>query len=169
MGPGTGIAPFVAFIEHRREQLQREYGESKELSSNIYCFTGAKYRSDMIYLENIEHSWVQQGAGKFPVNMTVALSQEGAKQRANVVMQEKETAKKIVSMLVDEGGYYYCCGDGRMADDANKALIDMISSVQQISRINATNVIRKMREEGRYQLDVWGIMNFFQEGNHLSY
>jgi sulfite reductase alpha subunit-like flavoprotein len=164
VGPGTGLAPFVGFIEHRQETLRLKTLNAPDMtfgkrSGNILCFTSASLKGDLIYTDRIKNEWIQC---QFSVGVLVSLTQEEEKRRVTSVM--KDYATEIVDLLVNKGGYYYCCGDGKMSHDVNNELICMIMAVQGISRINAVAIVQQLRQEGRYQLDIWGTMSFFNDG-----
>merc|ERR1712113_513775 len=54
--------------------------------------------------------------------------------------------------------HYYICGDGRMADAAYDALLLAITKGGHMSRAKAVVFMDSMRAQGRYHLDVWGVI-----------
>lgn len=153
VGPGTGFAPFAGFLDERLSQV----------SSGVTCgmsmvFTGARTYSDMIYLS--ENTVWEQGGN---AHIKVAVSQEGNKERVQAVMTKNSS--EIISILLDQKGYYYCCGDARVADEINLMLVDLICKEKGISKVKASAIVNSLRDEGRVQLDCWGVVSFFSKNS----
>ena len=142
VGPGTGIAPFRAFVEERAETEAK--GES-------WLFFGdQKYNEDFLYqLELQEH--LKEG------NLTrldVAFSRD---QPEKVYVQHKmlESAAEIWTWL-EKGAHFYVCGDAsRMAADVNDALLEIIATQGARSAEEADQYLAALKKEKRYQRDVY--------------
>ena len=76
----------------------------------------------------------------------------------------KTDREEIVNLLIEQGAYMYVCGDSRMADDTSSELTDMIAKTKGVSRLIAKDMLTAVRDDGRYQLDVWGLTQFFSKG-----
>lgn len=153
VGPGTGFAPFAGFLDERA---------ATAVASGDCCallLTGARTSGDAIYLAESE-AWKQQSEGR--VRVLLALSREGAQPaRVPDLMQRPEVAEELVRLLWDQGGYFYVCGDARMSDDVTDALRNVLMAVKGLSKLAAFDEISRLRESGRFQLDVWGVTSFF--------
>ncbi|MGJ8655978.1 MAG: diflavin oxidoreductase [Akkermansiaceae bacterium] len=142
VGPGTGIAPFRAFIEERAEDEAK--GES-------WLFFGdQKYNEDFLYqLEIQDH--LKSGA---LTKLDVAFSRD---QPEKVYVQHKmqEQAAELWAWL-EKGAHFYVCGDAsRMAKDVNDALIDIISTEGKKSTEEAEQYLADLKKAKRYQRDVY--------------
>lgn len=142
VGPGTGIAPFRAFIEERGERGAK--GES-------WLFFGDQhYTYDFLYqLELQEH--LKSGA---LARLDVAFSRD---QPEKVYVQDRmrEKASELYAWL-DSGAHFYVCGDAnRMAGDVHEALLDIVVEHGGKSREEAEEFVAQLKKDGRYQRDVY--------------
>jgi sulfite reductase (NADPH) flavoprotein alpha-component len=142
VGPGTGIAPFRAFVEERAERGAK--GES-------WLFFGdQKYSYDFLYqLEWQDH--LKEG------NLTrleVAFSRD---QPEKIYVQDRmrEQAADLYDWL-QKGAFFYVCGDAeRMARDVHRTLIDIVAAEGRLSEEEAVAYVDQMKKEKRYQRDVY--------------
>ncbi|XP_055007134.1 methionine synthase reductase [Boleophthalmus pectinirostris] len=66
-------------------------------------------------------------------------------------------SKAITSILLQECGYIYVCGDAKnMAKDVNDTLMEMIKTELQVDQLEAMKTLALLREEKRYLQDIWG-------------
>lgn len=142
VGPGTGIAPFRAFIEERAETEAK--GES-------WLFFGdQKYNEDFLYqLEIQDH--LSTGA---LTKLDVAFSRD---QPEKVYVQHKmeEQAAELWAWL-EKGAHFYVCGDAsRMAKDVNDALLNIISTQGGKTADEAAEYLKALKTDKRYQRDVY--------------
>ncbi len=143
VGPGTGIAPFRAFIEERAET--NAPGES-------WLFFGdQRYSYDFLYqLELQDH--IKNGD---LTKLDVAFSRDQPKK---VYVQHKmlEKAEELWDWLDNKGANFYICGDAnRMAVDVHKALIEIIKKQGGKSQDGAEQYLDTLKREKRYQRDVY--------------
>lgn len=144
VGPGTGIAPFRAFLE------QREMDEAE--GRNWLFFGDQSHQTEYYYSEQIEE-WIENG------NLwryTTAWSRDQA-EKIYVQHRMAEHGEEIWNWI-DNGAYFYVCGDkSRMAKDVHKTLIDIAEEYGGLSRDDAVFYVEKrmMREEKRYLRDVY--------------
>ncbi|BCX50170.1 sulfite reductase [NADPH] flavoprotein alpha-component [Haloferula helveola] len=142
VGPGTGIAPFRAFVEHRAETGAK--GDS------WLIFGDQRYTYDFLYqLEWQDH--LSNGALN---RLDVAFSRD---QPEKVYVQDKmrENAAELFAWL-EKGAHFYVCGDAsRMAHDVNEALIGIIEAEGKRSREEAEAYVEGLRKSKRYQRDVY--------------
>ncbi len=142
IGPGTGIAPFRAFVEERAER-----GASGE---NWLIFGDRNFSSDFLYqLEWQRH--LKEGRLQ---RLDVAFSRD---QQHKVYVQDRirEKARDIYAWL-ERGAVIYVCGDAKhMAGDVDKALIAVIAGEAGIGVADAEARLKELRRDGRYQRDVY--------------
>lgn len=142
VGPGTGIAPFRAFVEHRKETGAN--GES-------WLFFGDQhYTQDFLYqLEWQEH--LKDGA---LTRMDVAFSRD---QPEKVYVQDRmrERSRELYDWL-ERGAHFYVCGDAsKMAHDVHEALIDIVAEQGGKDRGEAEAYVEALKKAKRYQRDVY--------------
>tara|TARA_B110001452_G_scaffold233058_1_gene210676 strand:+ start:3331 stop:5136 length:1806 start_codon:yes stop_codon:yes gene_type:complete len=144
VGPGTGIAPFRAFMEQRIH----DGGSGK----NWLFFGDQSEKTEFYYKESIE-SWLDEG---HLYEFTTAWSRD-QEEKIYVQHRLKEHGARIWEWF-ERGAYFYICGDKTyMAKDVHRALIDIAKEHGGMSDDDATHFIEKtmMREEKRYLRDVY--------------
>ena len=142
IGPGTGVAPFRAFVEQRVER-----GAS---GRNWLFFGDRNFSSDFLYqLEWQRH--LKQGN---LARLDVAFSRDQA-QKIYVQDRIRERAREIYEWI-DGGAALYVCGDARrMAGDVHEALVDVIETQAQITHDAAEAKLKELGRDGRYRRDVY--------------
>ena len=142
IGPGTGIAPFRAFLEHR--QALGEKGP-------MWLFFGEQRRiSDFLYEEQF-NAMLKDGT---LAKLDTAFSRDSSKK---VYVQDKmrESGKELYDWL-ERGAYFYVCGDAsRMAKDVETALLDVIAQGSNSTLEHANEYLTEMKKQKRYQRDVY--------------
>jgi sulfite reductase (NADPH) flavoprotein alpha-component len=142
VGPGTGIAPFRAFVEHRA---------ALGSTGKSWLFMGDQhYLYDFLYqLEWQDH--LKSGA---LTRLDAAFSRD---QPEKIYVQQRmaERARDLYAWL-EEGAHFYVCGDAsRMAADVHEALINIVHEQAGISREAAENYVETLKKTKRYQRDVY--------------
>jgi sulfite reductase (NADPH) flavoprotein alpha-component len=141
VGPGTGIAPFRAFVEEREIQ-----GGGK----NWLFFGDQHFTTDFLY----QTEWQQWLKGGVLSRMDVAFSRDQA-QKLYVQHRMLEKGKDLWAWLQD-GAHFYVCGDeSRMAHDVHQALIDIARTQGGLSAEDAEAYVKQLQKDRRYQRDVY--------------
>ena len=142
VGPGTGIAPFRAFLEER--QVKGETGDN-------WLFFGEQRRSlDFLYQEQLE----TMHKSRFLTRLETAFSRDQAK-KVYVQDRMQEHAAELYEWL-ERGAYFYVCGDAtRMAKDVELALLDAIARGSNGTLDHAAEYLANMKKQKRYQRDVY--------------
>ncbi len=141
-GPGTGIAPFRAFLEER----QAAGAQGK----NWLLFGDQKRATDFLYQETLE-GWI---SGGHLTRLDLAFSRD---QEEKIYVQHRmlESAAELWAWL-QEGAHFYVCGDAsRMAKDVDAALHQIAETAGGLSKEAAAEYIKKLKSEKRYQRDVY--------------
>jgi sulfite reductase (NADPH) flavoprotein alpha-component len=142
VGPGTGIAPFRAFLEERRAVGAR---------GKNWLFFGDQYRAtDFLFEDELKQFQKDQVLTR----LDVAFSRD---QDEKIYVQDRmlERARELWDWL-EEGGHFYVCGDAkRMASDVDKALQQVIATQGKLSADAAKAYVANMTKTGRYQRDVY--------------
>ncbi|WP_405234450.1 assimilatory sulfite reductase (NADPH) flavoprotein subunit [Lentisalinibacter salinarum] len=142
IGPGTGVAPFRAFLEHR-EALGAD-------GRNWLFFGDRRFASDFLY----QIEWARFRKRGVLDRMDVAFSRDQA-DKVYVQHRLREHARDLYAWL-EEGAHVYVCGDAtRMAADVHAALIDVIAEAGGRSPEQAGEYLKELRRAGRYQRDVY--------------
>ena len=142
VGPGTGIAPFRAFLQER---------VATGATGRNWLFFGDQHRAtDYLY----EEEWMQwQAQGKL-TRADLAFSRD---QILKVYVQDRmrENAAELWAWL-QGGAHFYVCGDAkRMAKDVDVALHDVIAQQGGLEPAAAADYVKQMKKDKRYQRDVY--------------
>ena len=142
IGPGTGIAPFRAFLHDRMA--------AKASGRNWLFFGHQRSRCDFFY----EDELVPMRSAGFLTRLTLAWSRDG-KEKIYVQHRMREVGRDLWSWLND-GAHIYVCGDAqRMAKDVEAALVDVIAEHGGCSPPDAVKFLADLKAKGRYQADVY--------------
>ena len=142
IGPGTGIAPFRAFLEER--QVRGEKGP------NWLIFGEQRRVSDFLY-EKQFNAMVADGT---LAKLHTAFSRDTSK-KVYVQDRMQENWKDLYDWL-EQGAYFYVCGDAsRMAKDVETALLDCIAKGSNSTLDHAQEYLAEMKKAKRYQRDVY--------------
>jgi sulfite reductase (NADPH) flavoprotein alpha-component len=142
VGPGTGVAPFRAFLQER---------EARAAAGRSWLFFGERnFRSDFLYQVEWQ-KWLEEGVLS---RLDVAFSRDaGGKTYVQNRMQEQ--SRDLFGWL-EEGAHFYVCGDEKaMARDVHEALIRIVEREGARSREAAEDYVRNLAAENRYQRDVY--------------
>lgn len=142
IGPGTGIAPFRAFLEER---------ESRSATGRNWLFFGAQHAAtDYLYREQLE-AWSQSG---LLANLSLAWSRD-SEHKVYVQHLIQEAGAEFFRWLED-GAAIYICGDAtRMAADVEQAILAVIAEHGALDAAAASNYLDQLRAAQRYQRDVY--------------
>jgi sulfite reductase (NADPH) flavoprotein alpha-component len=142
VGPGTGIAPFRAFLEERAATGAK--------GKNWLFFGDQKRSADFLYEEQLT-AWQKSG---FLTRLDLAFSRDQA-EKIYVQTRMLENAAELWSWL-EAGAHFYVCGDAsRMAKDVDAALHTVIEKAGGKSADEAKAYVAKLKSEKRYQRDVY--------------
>jgi sulfite reductase (NADPH) flavoprotein alpha-component len=142
IGPGTGIAPFRSFIEER---------DASGASGRNWLFFGDQhFQSDFLYQTEIQ-SYLQTGA---LTRVDVAFSRDQAEK---VYVQHKVMSKGYeFYQWLEAGASVYLCGTREpMSVDVEDALVQVIREFGNKTTEQAQDYLLQLKEEGRYQKDVY--------------
>ena len=142
IGPGTGIAPFRAFLKDR---------EATNAPGRNWLFFGhQRSATDFYYADELN---AMKDAG-FLTRLSLAWSRDG-KEKFYVQDRMREVGRELWSWLAD-GAHVYVCGDAkRMAKDVERALVDVIAQHGARTTDEAVAFVSELKKKGRFQLDVY--------------
>jgi sulfite reductase (NADPH) flavoprotein alpha-component len=142
VGPGTGIAPFRAFVQDRAAAGAK--------GRNWVFFGDQKRATDFLYEEEWQ-GWLARGQ---LARLDTAFSRD---QEHKVYVQDRlrEHAAELWQWL-QGGAHFYVCGDARrMAKDVDVALHDFVAEQGAMSPAQAVEYVKQMKKDRRYQRDVY--------------
>jgi len=142
IGPGTGVAPFRAFMQDR---------DADGTIGRTWLFFGDQhYTHDFLY----QLEWQDLLARKLLTRMDVAFSRD---QPEKVYVQDRMwDQRRDLHAWMQDGAHLYVCGDqGRMAKDVHATLRDIIADQAAITSEAAEAQLDSMKRSGRYLLDVY--------------
>ncbi|MCX6936411.1 MAG: sulfite reductase subunit alpha [Verrucomicrobia bacterium] len=142
VGPGTGIAPFRAFVQDRIA--------SGATGRNWVFFGDQKSQTDFLYQEE----WEKYLADGKLAHLDLAWSRD---QGTKVYVQDKmRTNAAELWAWIQNGGHFFVCGDAkRMAKDVDQALHDIIAEQGAMPIEKAQEYVKQMKKDKRYQRDVY--------------
>ena len=142
VGPGTGIAPFRAFIQQRDAD-----GAS---GKNWLFFGNPHFTQDFLY----QVEWQKYVKSGLLSKIDLAFSRDQA-QKIYVQDRLREQGAEVYAWL-EQGAHFYVCGDAnRMAKDVQEALLDILVQHGGKSREAAEEYLNELRRAKRYQRDVY--------------
>lgn len=142
VGPGTGIAPFRAFLQER---------DSQEASGENWLFFGnPNFTQDFLYQTEI------QGYKKSGLLNKVSLAfSRDQKDKIYVQHRLAEQGEEVYKWL-EKGAHFYVCGDAtHMAKDVEQALINLVAKYGNKTEEEAKQYVVALRKAKRYQKDVY--------------
>src|ERR1700710_2033175 len=142
IGPGTGIAPFRAFLHDRRS--------TGATGKNWLFFGHQRSDCDFFYADELN---AMKTAGLL-TRMSLAWSRDGDK-KFYVQDRMREVGRELWTWLA-EGANIYICGDAkRMAKDVERALVDIVAQFGARSTDEAISFVADLKKKGRFQQDVY--------------
>ncbi len=139
IGPGTGIAPFRAFLSER---------ESAGASGKNWLFYGDQhFNSDFLYQTELQQ-WMETGVLHA---LDVAFSRD---QKEKIYVQDKirNKADEFFKWL-ENGASLYVCGAKKMSEDVEKTILELIQ--QSGKAEEAESYLAELKSAGRYLKDVY--------------
>jgi sulfite reductase (NADPH) flavoprotein alpha-component len=142
VGPGTGIAPFRAFLQER---------QARGAKGRNWLFFGDQHRrSDFIYEDELG----DMSRDGVLTRLDLAFSRDQA-EKIYVQTRMQQNGKALYQWL-EEGGYFYVCGDAtRMAKDVDDSLHRIVIDEAGISAEAASDYVNRLKREKRYLRDVY--------------
>jgi nitric-oxide synthase len=148
IGPGTGIAPFRGFWQHRLAQVLANKKVGK-----IWLFFGCRTRELDLHKEEKTQMLTKGVLDK----VFLALSREPNVPKTYVQDLALTEAAEIYRILVLEKGHFYVCGDCTMAEHVYQTLRNIIQKYGSMTEQQVEAYILSLRDENRYHEDIFGI------------
>lgn len=142
VGPGTGIAPFRAFLQQREEE--------GATGDNWLLFGDQHFNTDFLY----QSEWLKMREQGLLTRFDVAFSRDQA-EKVYVQDRLREHGQAVFEWL-SQGAHFYVCGDGdRMANDVHATLMEIAHTHGGMDEEAAAAWLRELQQSKRYQRDVY--------------
>jgi sulfite reductase alpha subunit-like flavoprotein len=165
VGPGTGLAPLMGFLQHREMQLRALQASRSGLAEPVAdapieatavhtrLFFGCHDLNDYLYQHELE-TWHEVG---LLTHLDVAFSRMGDEK---IYVQDliAQQSTDLWNVLSQPDCHYYVCGDARMADDVFDVLMSIARTIGGLTHAQAVDFFRRMKAEKRFVADVWGVL-----------
>ncbi|XP_044242923.1 methionine synthase reductase isoform X2 [Ursus arctos] len=154
VGPGTGIAPFIGFLQHR-EKLQEQHPDGH--FGAMWLFFGCRHKDrDYLFREELRH-FHKRG---ILTHLKVCFSRDAPVGEEAPVRYVQDNirlhSEQVARLLLHERGCIYVCGDAKnMAKDVNDTLVEIISKQAGVEKLEAMKTLATLKEEKRYLQDIW--------------
>lgn len=158
VGPGTGVAPFLGFLQHR-EKLMEKAGLTPSDMGETWLYFGCRHqRRDFLYQAELERL---RDRGVL-THLVATFSRD-----SDVVAPASSTPKYVQHRILENGNQVkellthptavlYVCGDAKnMARNVNDALIEVLVKEGEMTKMSAMKYLADLREQKRYLQDVW--------------
>ncbi len=142
VGPGTGVAPFRAFLHERAAQAAK---------GGAWLFFGHQHRATDFFYEEEMTDFLNRG---ILTNLSLAWSRDGAT-KCYVQDKLRESGKEVWDWIA-RGAHFYVCGDAlRMAGDVERAMVDIVAEHSRRDLESARQFVQDLKKGGSYQTDVY--------------
>ncbi len=142
VGPGTGIAPFRAFLQER--------AATRAPGRNWLFFGHQRMASDFFYADELN---AMKAAGHLE-RLSLAWSRDGG-EKFYVQDRMRQNGAELWAWL-QAGAHFYVCGDAkRMAKDVERAMVDIAAEHGKLAAEEAVAFVSGLKKAGRYQADVY--------------
>ena len=151
IGPGTGVSPFIGFLEHREQLLKQN--PTLKLGPAV-LFYGCRYSDkDFLYKEQLSRF---QQTGILTELYTSFSREVGHEDTKYVQHNITKNSDYVMKLVFEEEGAIFICGDAKMMGrDVMNTFIELIQKRDDISKSEAIKVITKLRDNNQYLEDVW--------------
>ncbi|KAH3826136.1 hypothetical protein DPMN_128029 [Dreissena polymorpha] len=151
IGPGTGVAPLIGFLQERAE-LKRKNPEVHH--GEVWLFYGCRHRDrDYLFRDTLE-AFVTSVVTRLCVSFS--RDDQPADAPRYVQGNMRRHGSDLVTLIQDKGACVYVCGDARnMAKDVNEAFVDIFAEHKGLTKDDSSGLLMKLRLEKRYREDVW--------------
>ncbi|GCB77902.1 hypothetical protein scyTo_0015731 [Scyliorhinus torazame] len=147
VGPGTGIAPFVGFIQERAWLKQ----QGKEVGETVLYYGCRHKNEDYLYQEEL----AQFEKDGVLTQLNVAYSRDQA-EKVYVQHLLKKNKEHLWNLIQKEGAHIYICGDAKnMARDVQNTFYEIVAELGEMTHTEAIDYVKKLMTKGRYSSDVW--------------
>ena len=155
VGPGTGLAPLMGFLEDRAIGL----AANPELRpADCHLFFGCRTNEDFLYRNQIT-TW--EAANTLKLHLALSRCKSAPKKYVQDLM--KGMGQQLYELLVHPDTHIYLCGDAKVGNAAFELCLETLRVHGHMSRVTAANRVKIMKTENRWQYDLWGTVKSFDD------
>eukprot|EP00465_Bigelowiella_longifila_P006907 CAMPEP_0185270236 /NCGR_PEP_ID=MMETSP1359-20130426/41834_1 /TAXON_ID=552665 /ORGANISM="Bigelowiella longifila, Strain CCMP242" /LENGTH=195 /DNA_ID=CAMNT_0027861711 /DNA_START=57 /DNA_END=644 /DNA_ORIENTATION=- len=151
IGPGTGLAPFMGFIQEFQYKSSRDHNYDKEKGQRMLYFGCRRSDEDFIYKEQLL-SARERGVLD---DLQLAFSREG-KEKVYVQHLMSKNGPALYRCL-ERGGYIFVCGGTSMGREVKDAFVSLVRSEGGKAEADARAYVESLSKSGRYVQELWSV------------
>lgn len=185
VGPGTGVAPFIGFLEHKSLQIARvgaiqvemlegfwrgtmmptdpdkmvfptEDDAKEEVSSGqMRLFFGCRHPKQDFVFRDELQDYVESGV-LTSLDCAFSRYKEDDHEPKYVYELIRSKGKQMFDLLVNEGAYFFVCGSLKMSNSVHDVVLEVLEQHGNMSKSEALEFTKEMLLSGKYKKDVWG-------------
>eukprot|EP01117_Protostelium_nocturnum_P016479 TRINITY_DN6519_c0_g1_i1.p1 TRINITY_DN6519_c0_g1~~TRINITY_DN6519_c0_g1_i1.p1 ORF type:complete len:513 (+),score=162.23 TRINITY_DN6519_c0_g1_i1:120-1541(+) len=149
IGAGTGVAPFMSFIQHRAESLSN----STEVPHSWLFFGCRREEEDFLYGDEL----VELAKKGSLSRLIPAFSRKESGSKTYVQHKLMEHKEEIWNIFFQDNAHLFICGDGfGMTKGVMEALAKILAEKSDVSYEEATEKVKELKKNGKISTDVWG-------------
>jgi sulfite reductase alpha subunit-like flavoprotein len=156
VGPGTGVAPFVGFVQHRARlaaaAAAAEATAGQGGAGHTWLFFGCRHPGqDFLYKDELA---ALEAAGA--LRLTTAFSRIPGEPKVYVQDRMEAHAAELLDWLLERDAVFYVCGDGaRMARDVKAKVAALLVQHRGMAQAEADALLVEWTAQGKYLQDIW--------------
>eukprot|EP01097_Dermamoeba_algensis_P011347 TRINITY_DN8784_c0_g1_i1.p1 TRINITY_DN8784_c0_g1~~TRINITY_DN8784_c0_g1_i1.p1 ORF type:complete len:470 (-),score=87.62 TRINITY_DN8784_c0_g1_i1:211-1620(-) len=159
IGPGTGVAPFIGFLQHRKELMKLSHSDtSPSLNSDSsfgpsILFFGCRYENkDYLFKEELE-SFNCDGV---LTHLVTAFSREVPGEVVYVQHKMTEWGALLTDWMLNKDALIFVCGDAKgMIKGVRETLLSIVQQHAELDAKSANDLVSKWSTDKRFILDIW--------------
>jgi len=157
IGPGTGVAPFIGFLQHR-DLKQRTTGEPEQLSE-AWLFFGCRHKErDYLYDKELEHYLSTGVLSRLFLSFSRDTSTDLHSDPPPKYVQDnlRRHSTEVAEQVFNKGAVVYVCGDAdNMARNVYDTFLAIVQEYKGVDITEARKEMMKLRENKQYLEDIW--------------
>ncbi|XP_053695831.1 methionine synthase reductase-like [Sabethes cyaneus] len=145
IGPGTGVSPYLGFLEYRKRAKQLN---KKTKLGTALLLTSCRYRERNYIFEEEIKQYLQQGLLD---NVHEAYSKDTDSRYKFIQDIIEDKKEQFIKLLLEENTKLYICGEGRsMLPRIQDMISTCLSKIKSISKVDADSLIKEYKKTGKY-------------------
>lgn len=157
IGPGTGVAPFIGFLQHRDLQ-QKATGMVSQLSE-AWLFFGCRHKErDYLYRQELEQYLSTGVLSRLFLSFSRDTLDDTSSDTPPKYVQDnlRRHSAKVAEQVFNKGAVVYICGDAQnMARNVFDTFLDIVQEHKGVDITEARKEMLKLRENKQYLEDIW--------------
>jgi len=165
IGPGTGVAPFRAFVQERLMLARKAKAKAMEVNgpdagadalndwADLMLFYGCRNAEQDFLYQNEWPQYAEEFNGKFKMFTAISRRPELGGKKEYVQDLMKVESDKIYKMIIEQKGYVFICGDGK---NMVKCVEETLKEIFESTGVkNGAAELKFLKDRNRLLLDVW--------------